>query len=143
MAQPLLADLRLRIRHRELTAYGKLMQGIVDKCGKSNALAVDAREFNLAAEQFYRCELKQTHLREALGFVRESLKSQTRVRIASINWVLGEINPMHVLNEVENSLLEDKLKPAQLRALINLILSIIHWNSHESSIHRSAYAASL
>jgi hypothetical protein len=155
--KPVLEDLRSRIQHRELTACGKLMQGIVGKRGKSNALAADAREFNLAAERFYREELKQKHLREALGFVRESLKSQGRTHVVALRWIFGDLNPMHFLNEIENSLVDDKLTPAQLRALINLMLWIIRSNSerpeedpfvserasHDAPIHRPAYAASL
>lgn len=155
--KPLLADLRARIQNQELTAYGKLAQGIVRKCGKSNALAIDARDFNLAAEQFYRGELKQKHLREALGFVRESLKRQTWTHIAGTHWIFGELSPTHFLTEIENCLIENKLSPMQLRALINLILAIIRWDSepseevpgvsqrvnHEPPIHRSTNAASV
>jgi hypothetical protein len=154
--KPMLEDLRSRLQYPELTAYGKLMRGIMSKRGKSNALAVDAREFNLAAEQFYREELKQKHLREALGFVRHSLKSQTKTSIASLRWIFADISPMRFLNEIERCLVEDKLTSAQLCALINLLLSIIRWNgerpedqfvsekaSHDSPIYRSAYATSL
>jgi hypothetical protein len=155
-AQPLLADLRSRIQHQQLTAYGKLMQGILNKCGKSNALAIDARDFNLAAERFYREELKHKHLREALKFTRACLRNQPRERLASLHWIFGELSPIHFIAEIEKSLIADQLKPAQLRALINLMLSIISWQTehseaaprigdepHESSIHRSAYATSL
>lgn len=92
--KPMLEDLRLRIQHQDLTVYGKLMQGIMGNCGKSNALAVDAREFNLAAERFYRDELKQKHLREALGFIRDSLKS----RVAYVRWIFGDLSPIHFLS---------------------------------------------
>ena len=144
--KPLLEDLRSRIRHPERTAYGKLTNSIMRKCGKSKPLRVDAREFNLAAEQFYRVELKQRHLREAMDFVRNTLKNQTSARIASLHWIFGDLTPTHFLNEIEHSLVKDNLNPAQLRALLNLMLSIISWNSeresYEPSIHRPAYAAS-
>src|SRR5215510_425840 len=153
----MLSDLRGRIQHEELTAYAKLMRGIVSKSGKSNALAVEAREFNLAAERYYREELKQKHLTEALGFLRTSLKRQDKGRIASLRWIFGELSPFHFISQIERSLIADELKPAQLSALINLLLSIIEWKTkgheaapvtseqtnYESSIHRSAYATSL
>lgn len=154
--KPMLEDLRSRIQHPELTACGKLMNGIVQRCGKSNALAVDAREFNIAAEHYYRVELKQKHLRESLRFIRNTLKDQTTARIAGLHWIFGDLSPTHFLNEIEDSLVQDNLKPAQLRALLNLVLSIIHWNSeqpaedllaseredHEPPIYRSAYPTS-
>lgn len=152
--EELLADLRLRLQHPELKASERLTRRIVDKCGKSNALAVEAREFNLAAEQFYRQELKQDHLKETLAFVRAKLRDQTRERLASLGWIFGDLNPVHFLNEIESALLKDELKPVQLRALINLTLSIVnwevtepvnseivsHWITNESSIHRPAHS---
>jgi len=155
--QLMLADLRSRIQDQEITAYGKLKRGIMSKCGKLKALAVEAREFNLAAEEFYRIDLKQKHLRESIEFVRDSLRKQPPTRLAGLRWIFGELSPSHFLNEIENNLIEDKLKPSEMRALLNLMLSIIRWNSvrpqedpapgkrvnHESPIHRSAYATSL
>jgi hypothetical protein len=151
----MLADLRERIQHEGLTAYGKLVRRIMGKSGKSNPLAVEAREFNLAAERYYREELKQKHLKEALEFVRTGLKRQSKERIAGLRWIFGELNPVHFISEIERALIADQLQPAQLRILINLLLSIINWKTfgsestpskqadHESSIHRSAYATSV
>jgi len=153
----MLADLRARIQHEELTASGKLMKGILTKSGKSNALAVEAREFNLAAERFYREELKQKHLREALEFIRAHLKRQSKDRLAGLRWILDDLSPLHFIAEIERSLISNELRPAQLRAVISLVLSIIEWRSddnevapvsseqtqYESSIHRSAYATSV
>jgi hypothetical protein len=152
--ESMLADLRSRFQHPERKASERLTQRIVNKCGKSNALAVEAREFNLAAEQIYRQELKQDHLKETLDFVRTKLKDQTRARIADLRWIFGDMNPMHFLNGIESSLLSDKLKPTQLRSLINLTLSVINWEvtepdetaivskwiTNESSIHRSTHS---
>src|SRR5215510_14584712 len=125
--ESLLRDLRSRIQHQELTAYGKLMKGILNRSGKSNALAIEAREFNLAAERFYREELKQKHLREALEFIRACLRSQPRERISSLHWIFGELSPTHFIAEIERSLIADQLKPVQLKALINLLLSLVSW----------------
>lgn len=154
--RPMIAELRARIQHQELTAYGKLVQGILRRCGKSNALAVDARDFNVAAERFYREELKQNHLREALGFVRESLKRKTQTNVDALHWIFDDLSPLHFLDEIETCLLEDRLRPAQLRGLINLILSImgsdcerpqadprIKGINYDSPIHQSAYATSV
>jgi hypothetical protein len=83
----------------------------------------------MAAEQFYRQELKHDHLSETLEFLRTRLKSQTRERIASLGWIFGDLNPVHFLNEIERSLLSDKLNLIQLRSLINLVLQIVNWGN--------------
>jgi len=152
--KPTITELRSRIQHQELTAYGKLVQGIMRRCGRCNALAVDAREFNVAAERFYRDELKRKHLREALGFVRERLKRLKKADTGALHWIFDDLNPLDFLSEIENSLIEGKLTPTQLRALINLMLSIISWDcerpqatpivtervNYDSPIHQSAYS---
>jgi len=152
--QSTIADLRERLRHPELTAYAKLMNGIQRETGKSNPLKTEAREFNLAAESFYRGTLKQKHLREALDSLRASAEQFTEDNREEIRSVLGELRPRHFLNEIERPLLDDTLSPLQLQTLINFLLLLIggkiddsrgnrrkHFRFDHTSIHRPAHAA--
>lgn len=149
-----LQDLRARIDNPSLTAHGKLVRGITSKLNTDDPLKLDAREFNLASEQFYRIDLKRKHLKESFDFVRRSLKRQPRERLASLKWILGELDPIHFLNEVEACVVENELKPVQLSAALNLMLVVIRWNSDEQNqdpktgepilneppVHQSTYA---
>ncbi|HEY6806382.1 MAG TPA: hypothetical protein VI306_22575 [Pyrinomonadaceae bacterium] len=105
----LIADLSDRLNHPGLTAHGKLLKGILNKVGKKKALQVNARDFNLAAEQFYREELKQKFLSEGLMFVRQALKRLTAFHRESARQLLGDLSASHFVNEIERSLLNDCL----------------------------------
>jgi hypothetical protein len=149
-----LAELRSRLKSLELQAYGKLTSGIMTKLGRSNPLKVEAREFNLAAERFYREELKRRHIKEGLAFTRNSIAALPAERGQDINEIIGELDPRHFLNQIEEAVINDRLKPLQLQALINLVLLAIKWESDNSdgsrprvaknvqaSIHRSQHTA--
>jgi hypothetical protein len=155
--ESLITDITERLRSPESRTHGKLLKGILGKAGKNEAFKLEAREFNLSAEQFYREELKQQLLKEALNFVRESLDRFRDLDRESLQLILPDLRPAHFLNEIERLLVTDQLTPEQLRALISLVLLVIKWESGEldgpftadcnhiyaeSSIHRSTYAAS-
>ena len=154
--RPLITDLRERLRNPSLRAYGKLLRGITEKAGKKNAFSLESREFNLAAEQFYRQELKQKLIKEAVDCVRQSIRHFQDVDGEAVRLVLDHVKPAHFLNQIEHALLNDELTPEQLRIMISLVLLVIRWETGDSdgslsedhspiyaepSIHRSAYAA--
>ena len=73
-----LLDLRARIEQsNEYSALGKLTRGILRNCRRTSPLDARAQEFNLAAEQYYREELRAKHLDEALDFLEEDLRDST------------------------------------------------------------------
>jgi hypothetical protein len=75
-AQDTLNDLRMRLDKPEIhSAEGKLTRGVMDTCSAKNPLDVEANEFNLAAETYYRTTLKKSYLKEALEFFKEDVRS--------------------------------------------------------------------
>jgi hypothetical protein len=155
--QSLLADISERLREREHRTYSKLLDGILGKVGKNDAFKLEAREFNLLAEQFYREDLKRELLKESLTFVRESLERFKETDRESLQSILPDLRPSHFLNEIEHLLASDQLTPKQLSGLISLVLLVVKWESGEldgpftadckhiyaeSPVHRSPYAAS-
>lgn len=69
-------DLAKRLeKPEEYSVADKLTRGIVEQAGAKSAMALDADEFNLAAERYYRTVLRKRHLIEGLAFLREDLQS--------------------------------------------------------------------
>ncbi len=70
--QSTLADLASRCNDPQQEASNRLIDGVMGGSTKS-AMKVEAREFNRMAEDFYREDLRQEHLREAFSHLREDL----------------------------------------------------------------------
>jgi hypothetical protein len=66
--QPLIQDLEQRLKDPSTYAVsGKLLKGIMAQTGTSDPLKLPAEKFNKAAECYYRRELRQKYLDEALA----------------------------------------------------------------------------
>ena len=74
-ARALLADLRSRILDPAQGAGGKLTRRILERTGARSPLALRGRDFNMAAEDVYRGELRRAHLAEALEYLREDCET--------------------------------------------------------------------
>jgi len=120
-----LADLSERLQDPTTQAYGKLLDGILDHAGRRKPFSLEAREFNLAAEEFYRQGLKQRFLREALELLRERLQHLCAAGLPALRSVMSGIKPDHFLRETEAALLRDELTPKQLQVMISLVLLVL------------------
>jgi hypothetical protein len=70
-----LEDLRERLQQpNQFSAWGRLTNGILRGCRRASPLDNRAQEFNLAAERYYREQLRAKHLDEALDFLEEDLR---------------------------------------------------------------------
>lgn len=76
-ARDLLDDLRARVLDPALAAAGKLTRRVLERTGARSPLSLRGREFNLAAEDVYRGELRQTYLAEALEYLRQDCQTVT------------------------------------------------------------------
>ncbi len=126
----LLADLELRLREpQRYAAQGRLTEGILAKCGARSPLAMPAREFNLAAERYYREELRQAQMLEGWRFVAEDIEAlaagevplalEVRTEVAAI---LGDQGGAGFLRQAQDELLGDRLAPTTAMRLIQLML---------------------
>ncbi len=67
-----LNDLEMRLNEPALhSAAGRLTTGIFDEVNASSPLRVNAREFNVGAERYYRTTLRQKHLEEAFKLMAQ------------------------------------------------------------------------
>ncbi len=67
-------DLRARFEDpKHCSAQGKLTNGILATRRRASPYQLGAQEFNMAAERYYREDLRRKHLGEALDFVAEDL----------------------------------------------------------------------
>jgi len=75
-AEETLRDLDRRLEHPELhSAAGRLTSGILRELGARDPMRVPAREFNLAAEAYYRGGLRRTQLLETFAELGEDLQT--------------------------------------------------------------------
>lgn len=74
-----LIRLRARIKDPQLGAEGKLTRRILNHAGVRSPFSLRGREFNMAAEEVYRNELRRDYLLEALDYVAEDCTDLARL----------------------------------------------------------------
>lgn len=128
--EELLTDLELRVREpQRYAAQERLTAGILAKAGGKSPLALPAREFNLAAERYYREELRQAQMLEGWQYVAEDIRTmaagemplalEVRAEVAAI---LGDQGSEGFLQQAEDELLGERLAPRTAVRLIQLML---------------------
>lgn len=112
------------------SAHGKLTRGILEELGANSPIHVEATEFNLAAEKYYRTTLRRQHISEAFSFLEEDYRTLDRqtsfgenAHVEAVRYALGEQAPLVFLATVKESVLSETLSLPQLRKLINLVLA--------------------
>jgi hypothetical protein len=130
------------------SASGRLTSGILDEVNAPSPLRVNAREFNLGAERYYRTTLRHRHLKEAFGFLikecdtlgREHASLDEQVRKALLEVLQGQEASRFVETAQEDVLLERADIPT-LKRLMNLILLKVYYDeataSHSTDNQRS------
>jgi hypothetical protein len=123
--QPVLAELAERCQDEERHASKHLENSIVGDSAK-NAMKLEAREFNRAAEDFYRDGLRRLHLGEAVAHLREDVahlerfacnETKTRIRHGVRVQDLSRF-----LQNAEERMLTDDLSLQEIATLLNLML---------------------
>lgn len=118
-----LKDLELRIAHPEMHgAAAVITGGILQATNALHPLQLDADEFNLAAERYYRSTLRQRHTHEGLEVLTGELREAERdPRLqALMKAVLGPDDAQGFLGRLTSAL--DDLGEEDLHRLIHLIL---------------------
>ena len=130
---PLLDDLQQRLEQpQQYSAAGRLIREIAGSKAK-NPLKLEANDFNQAAEKYYREDLRQQHMRQALDFLQEDLR-QIEIGAERID---RELRPMlsHLMQgksapafcvAAKKDLLDDQLGSQPLQRMLNLMLLTEH-----------------
>ena len=136
--QSTLDDLALRLESPEDgSAAGRLTRGILCKAGSRSALAMEARDFNLSAESYYRDDLRRQHMAEALGLLAEDLRALDRLtgdggQAAALRSVAGENGAAGFLAAVREDVVHERVGLAELRRLIALLVISVHHDAQEA-----------
>lgn len=117
----------------ECSAAGKLTQGILTRLNADHPMAVPAEEFNRAAEEHYRENLKRTHFAEAVDYLERDLQRLDQASClgndairTTLQYILAGESAFTFLKRIKHDLLADKLETKVLQRLINLLIFTIH-----------------
>jgi len=138
--QDTIDDLADRLDDEEnRSAAGKLKNALLNRMGVESVFQVRAAEFNAVAENYYRTDLMQHHMREALHFIAEDMLLMRK----DFNFYhqLGDNvfaesadidDPMLFLASAGEGLVENGSSFEDIVRFIRLTLLTIHWNRHHS-----------
>jgi hypothetical protein len=119
-----LTDLAVRCEDQEQQAEHRLAGGILS--GTADPMRVEAREFNRAAEKFYREQLRRQNLGEAFSHLRQDAEALQRSERSEIRACLRHgVRVQEVgrfLDDVEQRTLSDQLSLQEVTTLLNLVL---------------------
>ncbi|MDD2539740.1 MAG: hypothetical protein PHH28_01695 [Desulfuromonadaceae bacterium] len=125
-----LNDLEMRINEPALhSAAGRLTAGILDEAGGSSPLRVNAREFNTAAERYYRTTLRQRHMDEAFGFLSQDClvldreqNSLDEPHRTALRAILQGQDAAGFVAAAKEDVLHERADIATMQRMMNLIL---------------------
>ncbi len=144
-----LNDLEMRINEPALhSAAGRLTAGILDEAGGSSPLRVNAREFNTAAERYYRTTLRQRHMDEAFGFLLQDCtmldreqNSPDEPHCTALRAILQGEDAARFVAAVKEDVLHERADITTLQRMMNLILLKVsldqRTDTHKSDNQRS------
>jgi len=98
---------------------------------------MEARDFNLCAESYYRDDLRRQHTAEALEFLSEDLRAMDNLtgdggRPAALRSVAGENGAAGFLAAIREDVLHERVGLAELRRLITLLVISVHNDAQEA-----------
>ncbi len=124
----------------------RLTRAVTERAGARKALDLDSEEFNLAAERYYRTDLRVRHLRESLAIFRQDLSRlekgiaghDGKVRGALEDIVPEDSAPSYLMN-MRKTILEGCAPVEELRRLIRLVILTEHAEAVEEERERETH----
>jgi hypothetical protein len=143
-------DLADRLRDdRHTSVASRLVGSVVGKAGTKNALDMAAEDFNLAAEHYYRTDLRRKQLRESLALFRHDLshlEKHSAIHNGNVRGALDEILSGHgalsYLVMTTKAILEEDLPAEEIRRLIRLIILTEYAEATEEEYKRETHDTS-
>jgi hypothetical protein len=110
----------------------RLVKDILDEANVSSPFKLSGRDFNLAAEKFYRETLRKRHITEAIIIIKrysaaldaEAQKENSFYR-EPLKSILKETKASDFLDSIEKDLLEEKITESVIGKLIQLTLLVV------------------
>jgi hypothetical protein len=125
-ASLLLGDLRWRLADKRMRASERVVSEILHRSDERDATRMDATAFNRAAEKYYREDLRELQLREALQHVSEDLRSSATLADPStrsmIRCGVRVQDPIRFLDSIGDRLMREDLSQTEIESLLNLLL---------------------
>lgn len=134
-----LEDLKQRLAApEEASAAARLMRGILSEAGARSPFDLRAREFNLAAERYYRETLRRKQIEEALDFLEQDLAGlRAAARLPEAAEALHDLFPgmdaASFVPQARKGVLEGRAPAEELRRLIGLLLVLEHCDAKEAA----------
>lgn len=126
--QDTLKDLKCRVEDPDSAAAGRLQRGALAEAGGADAMRRRAREFNLAAERYYRGSLRRRHMAEGLDCVLEDLAAVGSGAASEADLALGALaeggDLAQRVRRLRRDLLSDRLPAEGVRWMILLMLAL-------------------
>ena len=125
-----LNDLELRLNEPAAhSAAGRLTSGILAQVNASSPLRVNARDFNVGAESYYRTTLRQRHIKEACGFLMEDCRAFDReplvmdeLQRTALRGILQGQDAARFVENATEDVLHERADITTLQRLMNLIV---------------------
>jgi len=130
--QDCLRDLRDRVVSRTSRVDRRMLRNITGKDGKTSPLAMPARDFNLAAEAYFRDSLKNRLLSEGIRLALRKYESNTNAR-GGLHLLLQDLDAPKFLRTIEPSLTHDQLTQTELARLVKIVLAVVAMEMDEPS----------
>ena len=142
--QSVIRDLTRRLKDPPTyAASGKLLKGIMAQTGTSDPLKLPAEKFNKSAESYYRRELRQKYLDEALTVliddweaILQKQQSGDRFLQTTLNDVLKNVEPAMFLKSCRQPLQRDTLTPESTKTMLCLTLMSVAMDGMSQQVHQ-------
>jgi len=134
----LLQDLRARLKQPKLQASHRLTQSALAGTDESDAMRLNASEFNRAAERYYREELRVSQIEEAYSYLREDALAAQREDDTDLRFMMRcgvrVQDPLRFLDSVRERLLRDELTVNEIGSVLNLLLVFTEREARHSKL---------
>jgi hypothetical protein len=112
-----------------LSAAGRLTRGILNETNETKAMKLSGREFNLAAERYYRETLRKKHMSEAFSVLEQDFAKIDSHAICAecpfrdgLKSILGNRSSATFLANARKDVIDERASEDTLRKLIHLTL---------------------
>jgi hypothetical protein len=140
-----LNELQHRLEHPEARASGRLTAAVLDKTGAGPPLSLRGEEFNTAAENYYRDDLRRAYLTESMEFFLKDCRTvdafgclPEKFCHTGLHRLLGGTNIVDYVRSITEDVIHDRLPLNELQKTGHLLLLVIgmHLNNAQHPSHK-------